>query len=137
MLGNKSHTSLAYPILSKIMAALLTFFLFSTYSMKPFLSTTKRNNNNNNNNKPWAPTREDELLLHDVDVLAGPPARCLQHDLLWVVAAHTAHPEPAAMGGGSHKSGVRGQETPGTTRGAGSPWWPRLALGEVDVSVQL
>lgn len=40
-------------------------------------------------------TREDEFLLHHVEVSAGPPDGGAQHDLLRVVAAHTAHPIPA------------------------------------------
>lgn len=40
-------------------------------------------------------TREDEFLLHDVDVSAGPPDCGAQHDLFRVVAAHPAHPIPA------------------------------------------
>lgn len=36
--------------------------------------------------------REDEFLLHDVDITAGPSNGCTQHDLLWVVATHSAHP---------------------------------------------
>ena len=87
--------------------------------MKPCQVKSKPNTNTTiTTTSPWVLTREDELLLHDVDVLAGPPARRLQHDLFRVVAAHTAHPEPAAVGGGGgegpHKSGVRGQGTPGT-----------------------
>lgn len=40
-------------------------------------------------------TGEDEFLLHDVDVSAGPPDCGAQHDLFRVVAAHPAHPIPA------------------------------------------
>lgn len=40
-------------------------------------------------------TREDEFLFHDVRVSTGRPDRGAQHDLLWVVAAHAAHPVPA------------------------------------------
>lgn len=40
-------------------------------------------------------TREDEFLLHHVEVSAGPPDSGAQHDLLRVVAAHAAHPVPA------------------------------------------
>lgn len=44
-------------------------------------------------------TREDEFLLHDIEVSAGPPdGGGAQHDLFRVVAAHPAHPIPA----GSH-----------------------------------
>lgn len=39
-------------------------------------------------------TREDELLLHDVDISAGSPDSCAQHDLLWVVATHPTHSPP-------------------------------------------
>lgn len=39
-------------------------------------------------------TREDEFLLHDVDVSARPPDSGAQHDLLWVVATHATHPPP-------------------------------------------
>lgn len=39
-------------------------------------------------------TGEDELLLHHVDVPAGPPHGGAQHDLLGVVTAHATHPEP-------------------------------------------
>lgn len=42
-------------------------------------------------------TRENKFLLHDVDVSTGPPDRSIQHDLLRVVAAHTAHPIPAVF----------------------------------------
>lgn len=44
-------------------------------------------------------TREDEFLLHHVEVSAGPPDGGAQHDLLRVVAAHPAHPIPAGGGG--------------------------------------
>lgn len=44
----------------------------------------------------WAElTGEDELLLHHVDVAAGPPDGGAQHDLLGVVAAHAAGAVPA------------------------------------------
>lgn len=44
----------------------------------------------------WAElTGEDELLLHHVDVPAGPPDGGAQHDLLGVVAAHAAGAVPA------------------------------------------
>lgn len=48
-------------------------------------------------------TGEDELLLHHVDVPAGPPDGGAQHDLLGVVAAHAAGAVPA--GGRSQVSG--------------------------------
>lgn len=47
----------------------------------------------------WAElTGEDELLLHHVDVAAGPPDGGAQHDLLRVVAAHAAGAVPAGGG---------------------------------------
>lgn len=39
-------------------------------------------------------TREDELLLHDVDLSTGSSDGCTQHDLLWVIATHPAHSPP-------------------------------------------
>lgn len=56
-------------------------------------------------------TGEDELLLHDVYVSAGPPDRSTQHDLLRVVAPHAAHPEPAIGNGWGHTS--QGSEVTG------------------------
>lgn len=37
-------------------------------------------------------TGEDEFLLHDVEVSAGPPDRGTQHDLFRVVAVHATQP---------------------------------------------
>lgn len=43
----------------------------------------------------WLRTREDELLLHDADVPAGPAHGCAQHDLLRVVASYATQAPPA------------------------------------------
>lgn len=76
-------------------------------------------------------TGEDELLLHHVDVPAGPPDGGAQHDLLGVVAAHAAGAVPA--GGRSQvreelqfltltQSGRRGRDFP-TSRGESDCMW--------------
>lgn len=70
----------------------------SSLAQQTFLKTTQEVG------RRWACparlTREDEFLLHDVQVPAGPRHGGAQHDLLGVVASHAAHPVPAGGGGG-------------------------------------
>lgn len=68
----------------------------------------------------WAElTGEDELLLHHVDIAAGPPDGSAQHDLLGVVAAHAAGAVPE---GGWEESSQRGD--------GGGASQPHLIRGE-------